>query len=171
MVHRGHDGRQPICALGKATSDIGIQMPAGIGFIVQRRKECELGGVCGSSLVERFERLDNDVGVALNMTGGWIKLLRSCKVVCIWVDEVTRRKVPDAQRYLESGIRWDDSEVGGRDKLGTGHIGGRRDRPHWRRVTRTILELLTIGDGKLGKRSTPVDEVVDGRERSNFASL
>ena len=96
----------------------------------------------------------------LNKTSGWIELLRCCKVVCVWVDEVTGRKIPNSQRDLKSGVLWDDSEVDGRDKLDTRHVGGGRDRPHWSRVTRTILELLTIGDGEVGERSTPVDEVV-----------
>lgn len=100
----------------------------------------------------------------LNETSSWIELLRCCKVVRVWVDEVTRRKVPDSQRDLKGGVRWDDSEVSGRDKLSTRHVGGRRDRPHWSRVTRTVLDLLAIGNGEVGERSAPVNEVVGGRK-------
>lgn len=52
MIHRSDEGGHLVLALGKATSDIGIQIAAGIGFTVQAHKECKLGGVCGSGLVE-----------------------------------------------------------------------------------------------------------------------
>lgn len=164
MIHRSADGSHLVRALRQATSNIGIQITVGVGFTVQCHKECELGWICGCSLVERFESLDDDVRMPLNETSGRIKLLRCCKVVRVWIDKVARRHVPDSQCNLKGAVRWDDSKVRGRDKLGARHVGGRWDRPHRGRVAGAILELLAIGDGKVRKRSAPVNEVVGGRK-------
>jgi len=58
------------------------------GCLVQTLEESELGGIDGRGLIDRGQRLDDDVRVTDNLALG-IKLLRRGKIVFLRINEVT----------------------------------------------------------------------------------
>lgn len=142
-----------------------------ICLAVQTSEICELVGVGWGSLRKGLKRLDNDVGVTLNLPRCRIKLLGSGKVIGIRINKEPSLESFHCQRHLESGVRWKNSQVVRTDKLCAGHIRGGRDGTHRSGVAGTIFNLLAIRYREIGQRGTEVDEVVGGCQRGKFASL
>jgi hypothetical protein len=142
-----------------------------ICLAVETKEKCELVGVGWGSLRKGLKRLDNEVGVTLNLPRCRINLLRSGKVIGIRINKEPSLESLHRQRHLKSGVRWKNSQVVGTDKLGAGHIRGGRDGTHGSGVARTTFNLLAICYREIGQRGAEVDEVVGRGQRGNFARL
>lgn len=171
VIHCGDNCRHFVRPLRQTISDAGIKLTTRICLAVQTNEECELAGVGWGSLRKGLKRLDNDVGVTLDLPRCRINLLGSRKVVGIWINKEPSLDSSNRQRHLESGVRWKNSQVVRTDELSTGHIRGRRDGTHGSGVAGTTLNLLAVRYREIGQRGTVVDKVVGGCQRRNFASL
>lgn len=142
-----------------------------ICLAVQTNEMRKFGGVGWGGLRKGLKRLDNDVGVALNLPSCRINLLGSGKVIGIRINKEPSLDPFHRQCHLECGVRWKNSQVVRTDKLGAGHIRGGRNGTHRSGVAGTTFNLLAIRYREIGQRGTEVDEVVGRCQRGKFASL
>lgn len=98
-----------------------------------------------------------------------IQLLRSSEVVCLSIDEETCLHVLDVHDDLERSVRLDGAEVRGIGELGGRHVVDRGNGADGGGVAGAGLDLLAIGDRKVGGQAV-VDEVVRGSQGPDLTS-
>ena len=99
MISSGINRREFVDASRKASSNVGTQNPIGSRGI-QAFEEHKIFGIGGCGLVDRRERFHDDMRVTDDLSPG-ADLLRSSKVICISVNEVTGLKVLNGHRDRE----------------------------------------------------------------------
>ena len=98
-----------------------------------------------------------------------IQRLRGGEVIGLGIDELAGCEVPDSDLDVERSVGGDGGTILGVRDLARGHVVDVRDNADGGGVAGTGLNLLAIGDRKVGYRQTEVDEVVRRRERSNLS--
>ena len=167
MVSSGVDGGHAINTSGETARNRSREDTT-LSGIVKPLEELEGGGVRRRGLAKRREGLNDNVRVSLDVASA-TNLLGRGEVVIVGVDEEARVKVRDGHRDSEVRVRGDGVTVLGEGELRRGHVCRRSDDTHRRRVARTRLDLLTVGDRQVGYGETEVDEVVARGERRDLA--
>ena len=169
VVRGGVDGRETVGAGGEAARDVSGE-DAVLRGAVETLEERELGRVEGRGLVERGERLDDDVRVAGDVAIGRDGL-RGCKEVLGRVHERARVQVLDRHLDGEVLVRGDCLAVLGEHELRRGHVRLSGDDTHWCGVAGAGGDLLAVRDREVRDGRAKVDEVVRRRERGDLAGL
>lgn len=131
-------------------------------------EEGELLRICRRRLVQGRKELHDHVRVTENLTST-IQRLGGGEVVGLGVDELTSCEIPDGDLDVEGSIGGDGSTVLGVGDLAGGHVVDVRNNADGGGVAGTGLNLLAVGDRKVGYCQTEVDEVIRRRERSNLS--
>lgn len=105
--------------------------------------------------------------VTLDLTSA-IQLLRRGEVVGLGVDEEASLEVADSNLDGERSVGSDGPTVLGVRDLSRGHVVDAGDSADGGWVAGARLDLLSVGDGKVGGQAE-VDEVVRRSERSDLA--
>lgn len=163
MVGGRVDGRQLVETGGETTSDVSGEHTACSGC-VQTLEEGELLGIGDGGLINGGELLDDDVGMALDLTLA-VEDLRGGEVIFLGIDEESSLHVLNGHRDGESSVGLDSSEILGESEFGGGHVLGRGDGTDRGGVAGAGGDLFPVGDGEVGHGQAEVDEVVRGRER------
>ena len=168
MVSSGVDRSETVDTSGETVGNISSQDTVS-GLVVQTLEEGETSGVGGVGLGQGLQLLNNDVRVTLDIAST-VNLLGSSEVVLLGVGEESSLEVGDGHRDGERSVGLDGIAVLGVLELGGRHVSLSSDDTHGCRVAGAGLDLLTIGERKVGNSQTEVDEVVRRSERSNLTS-
>lgn len=188
VVRSGVDREETVGTSREALGDVGSNDTVAVGRSVDTLEERKLGGVGGLSLVERGERLNDDVSVAED-NAGCVDLRWSGVVVGLGVGEeaelynevvsvgrtaprsraVTHLHVLNLHLDGEGYICADSAEVLGVNKLGAGEVRLCNDASHRNDVARAGTDLLAIGQGNISLSQAEVDEVVLRGQRRDLA--
>jgi hypothetical protein len=164
MVACRVDGGETVDTSWKTLGNVGSQNTVGRSS-VETLEEGEDLGVQGLGGLERRHKLHGNMTVTLDDTAD--QLLRSGIVSVGGVRERSGNQVANLEGDGERGVGLEGVEVLGEVEFGGRHVIDGRDITHGDGVTRTFLDLETIGDLLA---NTEADEVVRASKGVCFTS-